>query len=98
MPREDDITDIPPIIMKEYSEVHLSINIMHVNGIKFLISHSKHIGLLQTYCVRKNNRDAILACILKMAHTYKSRSVFNVVTIEADGAFQSIKHELQADP
>jgi hypothetical protein len=98
MPREDDITDIPHTIMKEYSEVHLSIDIMHVNGIKFLISHSKHIGLLQTYCVRKNNRDAILACILKMVQTYKSRSVFNVVTIEADGAFQSIKHELQAEP
>jgi hypothetical protein len=56
MPREDDISDITPIIMKEYSEIHLSIDIMHVNGIKFLISHSKHIGLSQTYCVRHNNR------------------------------------------
>jgi hypothetical protein len=98
MPREDDISDIPPNIMKEYSQVHLLIDIMHVNGIKFLISHSKHIGLLQTYCVRKNNRKGILDCVLKMIQTYKSRSVFNVVTIEADGVFQSIKHELQAEP
>jgi hypothetical protein len=45
MPREDEITDIPPIIIKEYSEVHLSIDVMHVNGIKFLISCSKYIGL-----------------------------------------------------
>jgi hypothetical protein len=71
---------------------------MHVNGIKFLISHSKHIGLFQTYCVRKNNRDAILSCILKMIQTYKSRSVFTVVSIEADGASESIKHELQDKP
>ena len=71
---------------------------MHINGIKFLISHSKHIGLIQTYCVRKNNRDAILACILKIIQTYKSRSVFKVVTIEADGAFECIKHELQDKP
>jgi hypothetical protein len=98
MPREDDVSDIPPNIIKEYSNVHLSIDVMHVNGIKFLISHSKHIGLLQTYCVRKNNREAILECILKMIQTYKSRSVFPVVTIEADGAFESIKHELQDDP
>jgi hypothetical protein len=98
MPREDDISDIPPVIMKEYSDVHLSIDIMHVNGIKFLISFSKHIGLLQTYCVRHNNRQTILDCILKMVQTYKSRSVFNVASIEADGAFQSIKHELQAKP
>jgi hypothetical protein len=98
MPREDEITDLPMNIMKEYSEVHLSIDVMHVNGIKFLISYSKHIGLIQTYCVRKNNREAILECILKMIQTYKSRSVFNVVTIEADGAFESIKHELQDEP
>jgi hypothetical protein len=67
---------------------------MHVNGIKFLISHSKHIGLLQTYCVRKNNREAILDCILKMIQSYKSRGVFTVVTMEADGEFKSINHEL----
>jgi hypothetical protein len=30
MPREDEVTDLPPSIMKEYSEVHLSIDIMHV--------------------------------------------------------------------
>jgi hypothetical protein len=98
MPREDEVTDIPPIIIKEYSEVHLSIDVMHVNGIKFLISCSKHIGLLQTYCVRKNNQEAILDCILRMVQTYRSRSVFNVVTIEADGAFESNKHELQSKP
>jgi hypothetical protein len=65
MPREDEISDLPSNIIKEYSNVHLSMDIMHVNGIKFLIiSHSKHIGLLQTYCVRKNNRNAILSCVL----------------------------------
>jgi hypothetical protein len=76
----------------------LSIDVMHVNSIKFLMSHSKHISLIQTYFVRKNNREAILECILKMIQIYKSRSVFTVVTIEADGAFESIKHELQDDP
>jgi hypothetical protein len=58
MSREDDVSDIPPNIIKEYSDVHLSIDIMYVNGIKFLISFSKHIGLLQTYCVRHNNRES----------------------------------------
>jgi hypothetical protein len=54
--------------------------------------------MLQAYCVRKNNRDAILGCILKMIQTYKSRGVFSVVSIEADGAFKSIKHDLQDKP
>jgi hypothetical protein len=65
MPREDDISDIPYNIIKEYSKIHLSIDVMHVNGIKFLISHSKHIGLLQTYCVRKNNREEYSSVYLK---------------------------------
>jgi hypothetical protein len=86
IPREDDISDVPSNIIKEYSNVHLSIDVMHVNGIKFLISHSKRIGLLQTYCVRKDNREAILECILKMIQTYKSRGILTVVMIEADGA------------
>jgi hypothetical protein len=98
MPREDDISDIPSNITRDYSKVHLSIDVMHVNGIKFLISHSKHIGLLQIYCVRKNIREAILECILKMIQTYKSRGIFAVFTIEADGAFESIKHGLQDEP
>jgi hypothetical protein len=82
MPREDEITDLPINIIKEYSDVHLSIDVMHVNGIKFLISYSKHIGLLQTYCVRKNNRETILDCISKMMKEYRSRNIFRVITIE----------------
>jgi hypothetical protein len=98
MPREDEISDLPPNIIKEYTDVHLSIDVMHVNGIRFLISYSKHIGLLQTYCVRKNNRETILDCISMMMKTYRSRNIFRVVTIEADGAFDSIRHELQDEP
>jgi hypothetical protein len=30
--------------------------------------------------------------------TYRGRNVFKVVTIEADGAFKSIQHELQSEP
>ena len=95
---EDDLLDVPSYIMKEYTKIHLSMDVMHVNGLKFLITHSKHIGLLQTYCVRKSNRETILACILKMIQSYGSRGIFTVVSIEADGAFKSIKHELQGKP
>jgi hypothetical protein len=98
MPREDDISSIPPDIIKEYSNIHLSIDVMHVNGIRFLISHSKHIGLLQTYCVRKNNRETILNCILKMIQAYRCKGIFSVVTMEADGAFDCVKHDLQDKP
>jgi hypothetical protein len=35
---------------------------------------------------------------MKMIQMYESRSGFKVFTIEADGAFDCIKHELQAKP
>jgi hypothetical protein len=60
MPREDEANDIPPLIAKEYCDVYLSLDVMHVNGISFLISFSKHIGLIQSYCIRKNNKQEYL--------------------------------------
>jgi hypothetical protein len=33
-----------------------------------------------------------------MMKEYRSRNIFKVITIEADGAFDSIRHELQDEP
>jgi hypothetical protein len=99
MPREDEINDIRPYIGKEcYCDIHLSIDVMHINGISFLISISKHIGLIQTYCIRKNNKQKYLDGILAMLRMYQSRHPLGVVNIEADGAFRSIWQELQDEP
>jgi hypothetical protein len=66
MPREDEANDVRSYIAKEYCGVHLSIDVMYVNGISFLISFSKHIGLIQSYCIRKNNKQKYLDGILAM--------------------------------
>jgi hypothetical protein len=73
MPREDIANDIPPLIAKEYCDVYLSLDVMHVSGISFLISFSKHIGLIQSYCIRKNNKQKYLDGILAMIRMYRSR-------------------------
>jgi hypothetical protein len=44
MPREDEANDVPSYIAKEYCDVHLSIDVMHVNGISFLILFSTISG------------------------------------------------------
>jgi hypothetical protein len=98
MPREDEINDIPPYISKEYCDVHLSIDVMFVNGITFLISFSKHICLIQAYVIRKNNKQKYLDGILAMLRMYRSRHPIRVVSIEADGAFESVRQELQDEP
>jgi hypothetical protein len=84
MPRKDEANDIPSYTAKEYCEVHLSIDIMHVNGMSFLISFSKHIGLIQSYYIRKNNKQKYLDGILTMLRIYRSRHPLRVLTIEAD--------------
>jgi hypothetical protein len=96
MPREDKMNDIPPMIGKEYRDIHLSIDVMFVNGITFLISFSKHICLIQSYVMRKNNK--YLDGILAMLRMYRSRHPLRVVNIEADGAFEAIRQELQDNP
>jgi hypothetical protein len=98
MPREDEIKDISPYISKEYCDVHLSIDVMFVNGITFLISFSKHICLIQAYVIRKNNKQKYLDGILAMLRMYRSRHLIRVVSIEADGAFELVQQELQDNP
>jgi hypothetical protein len=94
---EDEANDVPSYTAKEYGDVHLSIDVMYVkgDGISFLISFSKYIGLIQSYCIRKNNKQKYLDGILAMLRIYQSRHPLRVLTIEADGAFEAIRQELQ---
>jgi hypothetical protein len=43
MPQEDDITDIRSTIIKEYSKVHLSVDVMHVNGTLIILQAHRTI-------------------------------------------------------
>ena len=51
MPNSEDIEDLSSYIIEEYSDVSLYIDVMHVNGIMFLVSASKYIGLIQSVCI-----------------------------------------------
>ena len=71
---------------------------MHVDGIIFLVSVSKHIGLIQCVCICKKYRDKFLEAIMLMIRTYRARGIFKVTTNSANKTFDSIKFELQDDP
>jgi hypothetical protein len=98
MPREDETNDIPPLIAKEYCDVYLLLDVMHVNGISFLILFSKHIGLIQLYCILRNNKQKYLDGILAMIRMYRSCHPLRVIKIKADGAFEAVPQELQDKP
>ena len=46
MPREDQILGVPPSILKHYGEVTVGIDVMHINGVAFLINIAKHIKFI----------------------------------------------------
>ena len=49
-------------------------------------------------CIRKKNQEKFLEAILVVIREYRSRSVFNVVTIGANKAFNAVKSELEVAP
>ena len=53
MPNPDEVRDIPSHPVKNDSKLSLYIDVMHVNGIMFLVGVSKHNGLIQCVCIRK---------------------------------------------
>ena len=98
MPNTIKVNYISSHIIKNYSEVSLYIDVMHVNGIMFLMGLLKHIGLIHCVWIRKKYRDKILEAILIMIHGYRSQGFFNVISIGADKASKLIKSELEDKP
>ena len=98
IPNPDEVRDVPQHIVKNYSKVSLYIDVMHVNGIMFLVGVAKHIGLIQCVCIRKKNREKFLEAILLMICEYRARGIFEVVSIGADKAFDDIESELKDEP
>ena len=98
VPNPDEVRDVPQYIVKNYSRVSLCIDVMHVNGIIFLVVVSKHIGLVQCVCIRKKNREKFLHAILLVIREYHSRGIFDVVSVGADKAVDAIESEIKDEP
>ena len=98
MPDPDEIRDVPQHIFKNYSKVSLYIDVIHVNGIMFLVGVSRHIGLVQCVCIRKKNQEKFLHAILLMIRKYQSQGIFDVVSIGADKTFDVIDSKVKDEP
>ena len=98
MPNPDEVRDVLEHIVKNYSKVSLYIDVMHINGIMFLKSVFKHIGLVQCICIRQKNCEKFLHAILLMIRVYCARGVFEVVSIGVDKAFDAVKSKIKNAP
>jgi hypothetical protein len=87
MPREDQILGVPPSILKHYGKVTVGFDVMHINGLAFLINTAKHIKFIQCICIRNKSDDMYVAANKKMDNIYKLRG-FKITTVYADRAFE----------
>jgi hypothetical protein len=87
MPREDQILGVPPSILEHYGTVTVGIDVMHVNGLAFLINVAKHIKFIQCICIRNKSDDMFIAAITKMDNIYRLQG-FKITTMYADRAFK----------
>ena len=95
--REDTATNLPSYILKRYWEIALGIDVVHMNGMPFLLSISKHIKFIQIVCLRKLTMKNYLEAIQKMRSGYQLRG-FHVRCIFADRAFECLRHDLEREP
>ena len=89
----EDISNVPPDILKNYREVTLGMDIFHVNGIKFLRTISRHLMFRTSTCIRNANASNIVRCIKSVQAKYKQRGFF-VKQIFGDNEFESVSEKL----
>ena len=84
---------VPHNILASYCNVTLSADVMSVNGLKFLITHSRHIRFTTTELVQTTHNNIILKAILNVRSVYKKRG-FMLRMMLMDGAFESLRGAL----
>ena len=78
------IGSIPPSIMRRYESVILAVDIMFVNGLRFLMSISRHIQFGTSEAIANAKHETLKESILQITRTYTQRG-FKVVTLLMDG-------------
>ena len=94
---EEFCEEIPEHLIREYGEVTLFVDIMHVNGLAFLVSTAKHLGFIQCICIRTAHEERIINTIKNFANVYQLKG-FKVTTVHGDGQFRCCKEELIKEP
>ena len=84
---------VPDNILASYGNVTMSADVMSVNGVRFLITHSRHIRFTTNELLPSLNNNVLLGAILNVRRIYKKRG-FMLRMILMDGAFESLRGAL----
>ena len=87
------VEPIPPAIMRQYRHVTLGADIMHINGIPFFFTVSRHIkfGTIEPLVSRR--QEVLINAIKAVAQIYH-RGGFQVMQALMDGEFEPLRGNL----
>ena len=90
-----DITysPLPPTVHERYQAVTLCADVMHVNGIPFFVSISRHLKFGTVEALPNQHMTTIVKCVRNIARVYH-RGGFRLRHSLMDGAFKSIRGDL----
>ena len=97
MPSEERMTDVPPEVLEFYQNVTVSIDVMHVNGIAFLVGISHHLNFIQCSRVSSQKNKHLCKRIHQFDQMYQVCK-FKIVQVHADGQFRELETELASNP
>jgi hypothetical protein len=84
---------VPVSILSRYRDVTLCVDVMHINGIPFLVTISKHIHFGTVEAMKSKKTPEILKAVQRVIKIYKQRG-FRVTWAMVDNEFEPIRGEL----
>ena len=89
------ITSSPKTILDKYNEVTIFCDLMHINGIVFLNTISRHI-MFATGIMIKNRKIKNIADGITQVHKLYLQRGFNITHIHSDCEFETLRKEMKA--
>lgn len=90
-----NITGVLPAILATHVKVTLSVDLMHVNGLPFLVTISKNIKFGTVSHLRNKQPNTIVEALTRVCNLYHSRH-FQVVLVKADHEFESCRQQIES--
>ena len=87
------IPSVPKKILDKYKEVTIFYDLIHINGIGFLNTISRHI-IFDTWSMIKNRKIKNIANGIMQVHKLFLKRVFNIVRMHDDREFKTICTEM----
>ena len=90
----EEVLPVPPTILKNYGDsITISIDIFHVNDIKFFRSISHHLYFWMTTAIKDAKNSTILECLKQIFALYSSRGL-KIRSVHGDNEFECVSDDI----